>query len=80
MNFKETYHIQLREKRRKNGWTQQETAIRVGISRSYYCDIENGKKTPSGKLLFKINEVLPIFLTKNDADKGQKEVSNHANR
>lgn len=62
------YHINLREERSKRKWTQKETAKRIGISRSYYSDIENGRTLPSGKTLFKINDILPIFLAINDVN------------
>lgn len=68
MDFKAAYHMKLKEERQKRKWTQKETAKKIGISRSYYSDIENGRTLPSSKILFNINNVLPIFLTINDAD------------
>ncbi|WP_342760485.1 helix-turn-helix transcriptional regulator [Staphylococcus haemolyticus] len=36
--------------------------MKVGVSRSYISDIENGRLIPSGKIILKINQILPIFL------------------
>ena len=38
-----TWLIQIRKNR---GWRQEDVAAEVGLSRSYYCQIENGVKTP----------------------------------
>lgn len=62
------YHEYLKAARLKEKWTQKETAKKIGISRSYYSDVENGRTLPSGKTLFKINKVLPIFLPINDVN------------
>lgn len=75
MELKANYHLILKSERSKKKWTQKETAKKIGISRSYYSDIENGRTLPSSKTLFKINDVLPIFLTICDADRVQKEVT-----
>lgn len=69
------YHVNLKEERLKRKWTQKETANKIGISRSYYSDIENGRSLPSGKTLFKINNVLPIFLNINDVNTSQWEIA-----
>ncbi|PRO64645.1 hypothetical protein C6I21_13830 [Alkalicoccus urumqiensis] len=52
--------------------TQMQVSKVVGISRSYYSEIETGRKLPSGKVLLRLNQVLPIFLYFNDADRYQK--------
>ncbi len=69
MDIKSIYYERLKEERRKKGWTQKEAAEKIGISRSYLSDIENGRTLPSGRLFLGINEVLPIFLLTNDADR-----------
>ncbi|NWO14667.1 helix-turn-helix transcriptional regulator [Virgibacillus sp.] len=71
MLFKESFYIKLKEERQKRKWTQKEVSEKIGISRSYYSDIENGRTLPSSKILFKINSILPIFLAINDADRIQ---------
>lgn len=58
----------LKAERKKKKWTQLNVAEKVGISRSYYSDIENGRVLPSGKVLLKINEILPFFLIPNDVN------------
>ena len=68
----------LKHQRLRQNKTQLEVSKSVGISRSYYSDIENGRSFPSGKVLLKINEVLPIFLIINDAKRDvNKEESQH---
>lgn len=73
MNGAIDYRIILKRKRTLLKWTQKEAAKKIGISRSYFSDIENGRTIPSGKTLFAINEVIPIFLPFEDADRLQKE-------
>ncbi|RQN00308.1 transcriptional regulator [Staphylococcus pettenkoferi] len=68
-----SYRIDLKRKRLSLKLTQQEVALKVGISRSFYSDIENGNSFPSGRMLLRINEVLPIFLSISDADSENKE-------
>lgn len=49
------------KKARKRRWLQsQEVAKMVGISESYFSDIENDRKTPSMKVLKKICDVLNL--------------------
>lgn len=72
LNFEKEYHIKMKEERKKRKWTQKVVAEKIGISRSYYNDIENGRTLPSGKILFNINSVLPIFLVIDDVDTFQK--------
>ena len=62
------YCSKLKVERKKRKWTQHCVAEKVGISRSYYNDIENGRVLPSGKVLLKLNKVLPIFLFINDVN------------
>ncbi|MGX7593664.1 helix-turn-helix domain-containing protein [Planococcus plakortidis] len=69
MVCKEFYPLKLKEERQRRKWTQQAVSEKIGISRSYYSDIENGRTLPSSKTLFEINRVLPIFLFINDADR-----------
>lgn len=73
MDIREAYPARIKEERKRKGWTQKEAAEKIGISRSYFSDIENGRTLPSGKILFNINDELPIFLTCNDADRVRVE-------
>lgn len=53
---------------RKNyKWTQKNAAEALGISRSYYSEIETGVSLPSLVLTIKINKIFPFFLEINDA-------------
>lgn len=74
MSLKKNYRYLLRRGRIRNEWTQQQAADMIGISRSYYSDIENGRILPSGKTLFQINDVIPIFLPINDVNTRDKEL------
>lgn len=55
--------------RKNNKWTQMDAAEVLGISRSYYSEIETGISLPSLSLVIKINNVFPFFLLQNDADR-----------
>lgn len=61
--------INLKAIRKEKGLTQKEFSKLIGISRSYYSDLENGYKNPSYKVMLKINKITPIFFNKNDADR-----------
>jgi len=52
--------IALKDKRRLKNWTQQEAAEQIGISRSYYVMVENGKRMPSIQVAQKIERVFGI--------------------
>lgn len=52
-NFKNTLKIQ----RAINGWTQEELAVRVGVTRKTINTIENGIFIPSTYLALKIARV-----------------------
>lgn len=62
----------LRETRKKSGFTQQEMASKIGISESYYCQLETGKRRMSLDNALKISSILgktpdEIFLPNNMA-------------
>ncbi|MDK2920153.1 MAG: putative transcriptional regulator [Candidatus Petromonas sp.] len=46
--------------RSQNNMTQQDIADKLGISRSFYTMIENGKRNPSLELAFKISNLLKV--------------------
>jgi transcriptional regulator with XRE-family HTH domain len=46
--------------RKNKNWTQNNVAEMVNISRSYYSEIENGKKNPSGKVAIKISKLFGL--------------------
>ncbi|MGW7973671.1 helix-turn-helix domain-containing protein [Staphylococcus xylosus] len=73
MKDNERYRFLLKSKRKELNLTQYQVSEKIKISRSYYSDIENGWTFPSGKMMLRINEVLPIFLFVNDAKRDIKE-------
>lgn len=46
--------------RKNKDWTQKVVAEKACISRSYYAEIEKGKKTPSGKVAIRLSKVLDL--------------------
>ncbi|MBM6086527.1 helix-turn-helix transcriptional regulator [Staphylococcus epidermidis] len=64
----QNYGLRIKNKRKEYKLTQKELAIKVGVSRSYISDIENGRLIPSGKIILKINQILPIFLDIDDVN------------
>ncbi len=61
--------LKLRELREKNGWTQDEVAERSGMSKSFYSEIESGKKAANSRRIAKFSEVfnVPAFELIDDA-------------
>lgn len=64
----QNYGLRIKNKRKEYKLTQNELAIKVGLSRSYISDIENGRLIPSGKIILKINQIIPIFLDIDDVN------------
>lgn len=59
----------LKRKRQDIGLTQEELAKNVGISRTYYADVEAGRYNPSLKVFKKLAKILDLdvnYLIKND--------------
>ncbi|MCB5412162.1 helix-turn-helix domain-containing protein [Pseudogemmobacter faecipullorum] len=52
--------LKLRQLRELRGWTQDEVASRTGISKSYYSEIESGKKAANSQRLQKFAEVFGV--------------------
>ena len=52
----------LRDARKSKRLTQTEVAESVGVSRSYYADVEHGRYNPSLKLMSKLAKLLNINL------------------
>lgn len=50
----------VRKTRREQGITQAELARRVGITRPYLSDIENGKRQVRGELMIRIAVILGV--------------------
>lgn len=63
----------LEEMRVKNGWTQQELADRVEVSRQTIISLENGRYNPSILLAFRLARLLnmqieELFLYTDEED------------
>lgn len=65
--------MNLKEKRIKKGMTQQEVADSVGIAKSTYCLIEQGKRSTRVKTAKRIAKVLKFKWTEiYEEDDGEK--------
>ncbi|ABB15153.1 helix-turn-helix transcriptional regulator [Carboxydothermus hydrogenoformans] len=67
----------LKQLRKANGLTQMEMAKKLGISESYYCQIENGTRRMSLKTALDIAAILKVtpndlFLPSNFAERQEK--------
>ncbi len=51
--------IYLREKK---NWSQLDLSLESGVNKNYICDLENGRRNPSLKILEKIALALDITL------------------
>lgn len=50
----------VRKARLNKGLTQEGLAAKTGLSRSYICDVENGRYASSLETLFKISSALDV--------------------
>lgn len=50
----------LKALRKFNNMKQKEASEKLGMSRSFLCEIETGKKKPSLELIYKYSEVFDI--------------------
>ncbi len=57
------FGLQLRKARINSGFTQEELAVKAGFSRSYYTEIETGKRNISLLNLYRLVECLEINLS-----------------
>lgn len=68
------------QQRKDLGMTQEQIARAIGISRSYYTEIENGTHTPSGKTALRIstffNVDMSIFFCSECRENRQTEEAN----
>lgn len=56
-------NIKLKELRHKKGYTTKDMAERLKISKAFYCQLENNKRTLTYKMAIKIAD---IFKAKPD--------------
>ncbi|HSX37803.1 MAG TPA: helix-turn-helix transcriptional regulator [Chlamydiales bacterium] len=52
------FETRIKEFRARRGWTQEQLAIEVGVSRETIIYLEKGKYNPSLKLAFRIAKAL----------------------
>jgi len=50
----------LRKAREDAGLSQEQVAFRAGVDRTYLSQLENNKKSPTVKLLFRLCEALNV--------------------
>lgn len=56
-------NLKLKELRHKKGYTTKDMAEKLGISKAFYCQLENSKRTLTYKMAIKMANV---FKTKPD--------------
>lgn len=57
-NAKESFMLKLKELRLKKGYTAKEMAEMLNISRAFYSQIENEKRTLTYKMAVNISDIL----------------------
>ena len=67
----------LEELRNQRGWTQQELADQVEVSRQTIISLENGRYNPSILLAFRLAKIFSVtieqlFLYSEETDHGQQ--------
>lgn len=60
MQIKKQVGVLIQNQRKSKGLRQEDLAAKSGLSRSYICDIENGRYAPSVETLFKISGALGV--------------------
>lgn len=55
--------IGLKEARLERGWSQQETAARLGVTQAYLSMVENGRRRPSERLVRKLLQYVSVPAT-----------------
>jgi len=61
---KYNYRLKIKKYRELKGLTQKELAQKIGISRSYFADLENGKYDIKLSMLIKTSKVLRVVPSK----------------
>ena len=61
--IKERIGVQIKELRKKNGLSQEKFALKIGMDRTYFASVENGKRNISIINLEKIAKGLDISLS-----------------
>ena len=60
MSYKYNFSLAVFNSRKEKGFTQEQAAEKLGISKRWFQKIEKGEKLPSPALLLKIIAVLEI--------------------
>ena len=55
--------MRIRYLRKEKGWSQEDLALEADVNKNYICDLENGRRNPSLKILEKIAITLQITLS-----------------
>lgn len=53
-------NLKLKQVRQKKGYTTKEMSEMLGISKAFYCQLENGKRTLSYKMALKIAMIFKV--------------------
>ena len=61
--IKERIGVQIKELRKKNGLSQEKFALKIGMDRTYFASVENGKRNISIINLEKIAKGLDLSLS-----------------
>lgn len=61
--FLEKFGNRLRELRTKTGLSQEKFALKIGLDRTYYSSVENGKRNVSLQNIKKIADGLDVSLS-----------------
>jgi transcriptional regulator with XRE-family HTH domain len=64
----------IRRYRKQTGMTQEETAQKAGISRTYYADVERGRYNPSLPVLKKIAAALGVTADVLISEEDRKDI------
>jgi transcriptional regulator with XRE-family HTH domain len=54
--------VRIKQRRGELGWTQDQLAVKAGISKSFLSDLENGKRSVSANNLLDIARALSVSL------------------
>lgn len=52
--------VRLRELRKAKGWTQDQLAARLNVSKAHISEMETGKKNPSGPVLDRMAKLFDV--------------------
>lgn len=53
-------NLKLKDARHKKGYTTKDMAERLSISKAFYCQLENNKRTLSYRMAIKIADIFKV--------------------